>query len=104
MDPERLFSLLKNIIDTMPPLYGAPTPERTQWLARASALVEASPNSSETKRFRDAMDGLARKNYIADDNPEAVLVRSILFRTFALVELIAPAGSQGTYIPAGNAF
>jgi hypothetical protein len=104
MDPERLFSLIKNAIDTMPALHGAPTPERMQWLARASALVEASPNSAEGKRFRDAMDALARNNYLAADNPAAVLVRSILMRTFALAELNAPAGSQGTYIPAGNAF
>jgi hypothetical protein len=104
MDPERLFSLLKNIIDTMPPLHGAPTLERSQWLARASALIEGSPNSSEGKRFRDAMDTLARKNFLSDENDAAVLVKNVLFRTFALAELNAPAGSQGTYIPAGNAF
>ncbi len=104
MDPERLFSLLKNVIDTMPALHGAPTLERVQWLARASALVEASPNSSEGKRFRDAMDLLASKNYMSDENAAAVAVKSILIRTFAMAELNAPAGSQGTYIPAGNAF
>jgi hypothetical protein len=104
MDLERLFSLLKNIIDTMPALHGAPTLERAQWLARASALVEASSNSAEGKRFREAMDVLAKHNYMKEENPAAVVVKSILLRTFAMVELNAPAGSQGAYIPAGNAF
>ena len=104
MDPQRLFSSLKSIIDTMPPLHGAPTPERLLWLARASALVEASPNASEGKLFRDAMNMLATGNFIAPANPAASAVRNVLMRTFALAELNAPAASQGTYIPAGNAF
>jgi hypothetical protein len=104
MDPERLFSLLKNFIDTMPALHGAPTLERAQWLARASALIEASSNSAEGKRFREAMDVLAKHDYMQEENPAAVVVKNILLRTFAMVELNAPAGSQGAYIPAGNAF
>jgi len=104
MDPERLFTLLKSLIDTMPDLHGAPTIERVQWLARASALIGASPNSVEGMRFREAMDALASKNYTSADNPAAVAARSILIRTFAITELNAPAGSQGAYIPAGNAF
>lgn len=104
MDPERLFSLLKGLIDTMPDLHGTPTMERTQWLARSFAVIGASPNSVEGMRFRDAMELLAKHNYNAADNPAAVVVRSILVRTFAMAELKAPAGSQGAYIPAGNAF
>jgi hypothetical protein len=50
------------------------------------------------------MDLLSSKNYISDDNGAAISAKSVLMRTFAAVELIAPAGSQGTYIPAGNAF
>jgi hypothetical protein len=73
-------------------------------MTRCKSQVEASPNASEGKQFRDAMDSLASKNFISDANESAVLVKSILLRTFALVELDAPAGSQGTYIPAGNAF
>lgn len=41
---------------------------------------------------------------MSEDNEAAVFVKGVLLRTFAIVELIAPAGLQGTYIPAGNAF
>lgn len=100
MDPETLYLQLRRLVASMPELNGEGpiTPEINQWLGRATALVEAGGNVTESVKLHVAGEGL---NTVLRSN-NAQTIASILYRALARAELNAPASAQGAFIAAGK--
>jgi hypothetical protein len=91
----RLFESMPNL-EVVSPLSG----EQMQWFARATALVEASGDSSAGTNMRMATGDLLTANAV-QASQKALM---ILYKVFADAELQAPPGVQGTFIPVGKFF
>jgi hypothetical protein len=99
--PEALYLQLGQLIAEMPDLEtGQVSPETNRWLGRAVALVEVSG---------DAL-GAATISLSAQQLGDRVLplkaqkIAAIVYSALARMELKAPAGLQGAFIPAGGTF
>ncbi|MFV8647327.1 hypothetical protein [Ralstonia pseudosolanacearum] len=80
---------------------GPVTAETNQWLGRAAALVEAA--------FGQSVDLISFK--VSADNLDSALravnaqtIAATVHRALAKAELMAPAASQGAFIPVGESF
>ena len=108
-ESEAIYRQLGRLIETMPDLTQAPLPPDTHlWIARAYALVKKVNNSIDFILFTTAMNnlgatGISTLAYETRKNA-AHEITAIVYRTFAVAELNAPAGVRGAFIPVGNSF
>jgi len=104
MAPEALYQQLGRLIEDMPDLRVLDNyhPDTIRWLGRAYALVSEIGQIVDTETMRLACD----KVTIHPDlrNGYAEQIESILYRALGVAELRAPIDSQGSFIPAKNAF
>lgn len=109
MEPQALYTQLGRLAETAPNLLhdGLFTVEQMQWLGKVHALIVASGNLFDATLFQNQMDSAISNAGSFAGGRRGVAVRtlhSILYRQLAAAELKAPAASQGSFIPAGNAF
>lgn len=72
------------------------------WLAKASALVEAMPGVSlDSMHLQAAIDNLIQFKGRA---PYPTQIRMVLSRVLARAELLSPASTRGAFVSAGDSF
>lgn len=96
--PEQLLALLEALIRETPTFkYQEPLSEDDlRWLGRANALLEASGATPALVSFRVARQGLG--SFTHDRSALLIPLHDAYYRA----ELMAPAASQGGFIPAGD--
>jgi hypothetical protein len=104
MDPKARYIQLGRLVETMPNLHTHADRETLLWLGRVSALIDTSGDISEIVPFRAAMDATINESNSFLQNKAVLTLTSILYRQLAKAEMNAPAETQGSFIPAGNAF
>lgn len=94
---------LGQIIATMPDLAdsGNYSNDVLQWLGRATALVEAAGDMSDSITFRNTTD---RLRYLHLRPTLSQQIALLLHRALARAEIRAPASAQGSFIPVGEPF
>ncbi len=102
---ENLYRQLGRLIETMPDLKTCDltSPEVNQWLGRAYALVKEAGDLSDLVTFKIEVGKLG-SDFPLQKNSAVSTVHSIIYRALAIAELVAPPGSDGTFIPVGNSF
>lgn len=100
-DSETLYRQIGRLIEGMPDLKQNPVPPEVHlWLARVNALVNEVGGLSDRVFFSSAMDDLGTSRHY----DVVHRIKAILYRTFALAEMEAPAGVSGAFIPVGDSF
>jgi hypothetical protein len=101
IDPADLYARLGELLGTMPDLDapGEIPAETHRWLAQAYALVEASGLTLDAIQLKFATECLLRP---AGYEGQAAIIRSIMHRAVAVLELNTPPAARGIFIAAGN--
>lgn len=103
MKPEVLYGQLRVIASTFPDMKFEvpPSEERHRWLARAHALIAETLGLAAEMEFQRAQK-LLGSTYQHETGVREIV--DLVYRALGVVELQLPAGSQGSFIPAGNTF
>lgn len=105
MTSEALYNRIGRLIEIMPDLTIVPVPAETlKWLGDAYAIVEAADCGSTSLELKSQIDHLISPGWYEGMSTSIIKIQTILYRILAVAELKAPASSQGSFIPAGNAF
>lgn len=98
LSPEQLLALLEALIREAPVFtYQVPlTDGDLRWLGRADALLDAGGSVSAIVKFRTARSGLGTFTH------DRTSILQPLHDVYYKVELLAPAASQGGFIPGGD--
>jgi hypothetical protein len=101
-DPETTYRRFGRLLEGLPHLSpnGSLTPQQHEWIGRAGALVHQCGDISDKATWNVQVQNLSTTNRIWAF--ETML--TIFYRLMASAELAAPAGAQGSFIPAGGAF
>jgi hypothetical protein len=100
---EDLYRRLGRLIEEAPAFRGLSpmSTEQLTWIGRAEALVELSGDTTAMTEFS------AAKKYLTLPSTREMGHQGMMlavYRVLGSVELSAPAGAQGAFIPVGNAF
>jgi hypothetical protein len=103
MKPEVLYGQLRVIASTFPDTKfdAPPSEERHRWMGRAHALIAEALGLSGAMEFQLAQKMLGNTTRHETGVREIV---DLVYRALGVLELELPAGSQGSFIPAGNTF
>ena len=103
VDPESLYVQLGRLIEEWPDnLHLVRLPDATKrWLARATALVEATGDATDVATLKVQ---IPRLGIMGDLHQAENQVTAAIYRAFARAELNAPASVLGAFIPVGSDF
>jgi hypothetical protein len=104
LDAETLYVHLGQLVATIPDLKipGEYPVETLMWLARASALISQVGDAIEMAKLNVASDLIAQHEDLLLREPYAAQITNVVYRALAVVELSAPPGIRGTFVPAGS--
>lgn len=102
MTPDNLYQLLGQLLHEAPDFsgYAKLTPQQQIWLGRAQALVKEAGDIADIATVNVAAQNITTA--LRSENFQAIM--TVLYKTFATAELGASPGTQGAFIPAGDAF
>lgn len=98
VSPEQLLALLEALIRDIPQfgIKKALNDTQLKWIGRADAALEASGSMNALLNFRIAKKNLGSYSFSRDD------ILLPLHEAYSKIEILAPATSQGGFIPAGD--
>jgi hypothetical protein len=107
MEPEARYFQLGELISEMPTDLAGPgdiSAATRRWLGRAAMLIDDGHQrvNVDLIHFTSACDSLVGVGHLRERN--ANQIQTIVYRALARAETNAPAGAQGAFIGAGNAF
>lgn len=104
MTDAELFSHFSNLVQTIPDLYNEATDsdEKEIWLAKLDSLLNIMRETASLVELRLAIN---RGNNFGPNifNESPKIIKRILLRTHALLELKVAPASRGAFIPVGSA-
>ena len=102
IDPQELYVQLTALLSERPALEGRGEygDEQYRWLARATALIEASGDAADSVAMRNAVNNVAAINR----GLNLGVIYAILHRALARAELSAPMPLRGAFIGVGANF
>jgi hypothetical protein len=96
-DREAIYLQLRSLMEEMPALHMAPTPDMYRWLGRVAPLIELTCGQVLAIQFRAAMQDLGK---FRSQSPETLL--AIVYEALGRAEFLAPAAYRGSFIAAGH--